>query len=262
MVSWGKLIGGIFVPLRDHFHPPVEFRLPWPSLHSGWIGTITERLNDLMPPEYVALDRMWTRGGLEIDIAAVEEDLESTRGVDGVNGHGAGGTAVATVPAVYTPPAATGTVPFDFPDVAEVRIFSERGERKLVGAVELVSPGNKDRDAKRVAFVAKCLDYLASGVCVVIVDVVTNRQSNLHNEMAQQLGASPSMVLPDESPLYAASYRPVIRENRPEIDIWVNAFAVGDPLPTMPLRLIADYFVPVELELTYTEACRRRRLLP
>jgi hypothetical protein len=29
----------------------------------------------------------------------------------------------------------------------------------------------------------------------------------------------------------------------------------------MPLRLIADYFVPVELESTYTEACRRRRLI-
>ena len=41
-----------------------------------------------------------------------------------------------------------------------------------------------------------------------------------------------------------------------------NQFNVGDTLPTMPLRLIADYFVPVELELTYTEACRRRRLIP
>jgi hypothetical protein len=28
----------------------------------------------------------------------------------------------------------------------------------------------------------------------------------------------------------------------------------------MPLRLIRDLFVPVELELTYTETCRKRRL--
>jgi hypothetical protein len=68
--------------------------------------------------------------------------------------------------------------------------------------------------------------------------------------------------LPPAKSLYAASYRPVLRDGRPEVDIWANAFAVGDPLPTMPLRLIADYFVPVELEATYMEACRRRRLLP
>jgi hypothetical protein len=43
--------------------------------------------------------------------------------------------------------------------------------------------------------------------------------------------------------------------------VWTATFAVGDPLPTMPLRLIADYFVPVDFEAAYTEACRRRRLI-
>jgi hypothetical protein len=64
-----------------------------------------------------------------------------------------------------------------------------------------------------------------------------------------------------EPSLYAATYRPVIRDGRPELDVWARQFALGEPLPTMPLRLIADYFVPVELELTYTETCRKRRLI-
>jgi hypothetical protein len=38
-------------------------------------------------------------------------------------------------------------------------------------------------------------------------------------------------------------------------------FAVGDPLPTLPLRLTGDLFVPVEFEAAYQEACRRRRLV-
>jgi hypothetical protein len=61
--------------------------------------------------------------------------------------------------------------------------------------------------------------------------------------------------------LYAASYRPVIRDGRPELDLWLATFAVGDPLPTMPLRLIADYFVPVDFEAAYTYARRRRELI-
>jgi hypothetical protein len=247
------------MPIRDHYRPPIEFRLPWPSLHSGWIGTITERLNELMPPEYVALDSLRFRGGLEIDIGATEmEEAERFPEVNDTNG---GGTAVATAPAVYTPPATTGTTPFEFPDVAEIRVFTDRGPRKLVGAIELVSPGNKDRDEKQEAFLGKCLDYLASGVSLVIVDVVTNRHANLHNDLVQKLKAPASVELPESVNLYAAAYRPVIRSKKSQIDIWANAFAVGDALPTMPLRLIADYFVPVELEATYTEACRRRRLI-
>lgn len=247
------------MPIRDHFRPPTDARLPWSSLHSGWIGTITERLNVLMPPEYQALDTLRLGGGLEIDIAAVESgEDEATPDVNETDG----GTAVATVPTVYTPPVATGTAPFAIPEEAEVRVYSLRGTRALVGAIELVSPGNKDRADKRELFVGKCLDYLGGGVSVVIVDVVTDRHANLHNEIVRALGAPATLELPEESNLYAAAYRPVTRKGKGELDIWVSPFAIGDVLPTMPLRLIADYFVPVELEATYTEACRRRRLIP
>jgi hypothetical protein len=248
------------MPLFDHFRPPIKNRLPWESLHSGWIAGLAERLNTLMPPEFVALDRMRIDGGLEIDIGAVEEPESDSS--PGLNGAVRGSNDVATLPSIYKPPPAIGTTSFQFPDIVEVRVFRDRDERKLVGAIELVSPGNKDRMEKREAFVAKCLDYLNAGASVVIVDVITERHAILHNEIVRLLAAPTNVILPEDSHLYAAAYRPVIRANRAEIDIWVNAFAVGDHLPTMPLRLIADYFVPVELEATYTEACRRRRLIP
>lgn len=199
------------MPLRDYFHPPIEFRLPWPSLHSGWVAELTGRLNELMPPGFVALDELRIDGGLEIDVAAI-------------------------------------------------RIYMDKGERHLVGAIELVSPGNKDRDEAREVFVGKCLDYLAGGASLVIVDVVTNRHANLHNQLARRIGAPPTVELPDDTLVYATAYRPVKRDKRSQIDMWVRPVAVGDLLPTMPLRLIADEFVPVELEWTYTEACRRRKL--
>jgi hypothetical protein len=247
------------MPIRDHFRAPIEYRLPWESLRSSWISEIAGRLNDLLPANFLALDRMRIDGGLEIDIGAAE-----TGGAGhspGVNGADGGGVAVAAAPAVYNPPAVAGTAPFVIADVAEIRVFAEGSERKLVGAVELVSPRNKHRPEAREAFVGKCLDYLSAGVSLVIVDVVTDRRAVLHNDIVRRLADPPPAELADDTKLYAAAYRPVIRNKKPEIDVRANPFAVGDPLPTMPLRLVADCFVPVELELTYTEACRRRRLV-
>jgi hypothetical protein len=210
-----------------------------------------------MPPGFVALDELRIDGGLEIDVAAVEGNAS---GISAADDSSAGGTAVATSRAVYTPPAVTGSCSFRFPDIAEIRIYTDQGERHLVGAIELVSPGNKDRDEAREVFVAKCLGYLAGGASLVIVDVVTNRHANLHNQLARRIGAPPAVELPDDTLVYATAYRPVKRDKRSQIDMWVRPVAVGDLLPTMPLRLIADQFVPVELEWTYTEACRRRKL--
>lgn len=247
------------MPIRDHFHPPFDDRLPWPSLHNGWIGTITERLNELLPPEFQALDSMRLSSGHEIDIATVErEDGEHGTGRSSRNG---GGTAVATAPTVYTAPPALGTTPFTIADASEIKVFTNRGSRHLVAAIELVSPANKDREEHRTAFVGKCLSYLGSAVSVVIVDTVTERHANLHNELIEAIKAPDELRLPETAFLYAAAYRPVIRKKKTALDVWVNAFSVGDALPTMPLRLVGDLFVPVELEATYTEACRRRRLV-
>jgi hypothetical protein len=66
--------------------------------------------------------------------------------------------------------------------------------------------------------------------------------------------------LPADVQLYAVAYRPVQRSDRAEIDFWHASCSVGTPLPTMPLRLVGDLFVPVDLEATYQEACKRRRL--
>ncbi len=100
----------------------------------------------------------------------------------------------------------------------ELRGSSENTGR-LVGAVELVSPGNKDRDAKRDAFLAKCIDYRAGGACVVIVDVITDRHANLHNEIIERLGGPDALVLPGQTRLYAAPYRPIVRKKKFPVDV-------------------------------------------
>jgi hypothetical protein len=45
-----------------------------------------------------------------------------------------------------------------------------------------------------------------------------------------------------------------------QIDVWTAALAVGQPMPILPLVLNAEICLPIDLEATYTDACRRRRL--
>ena len=182
-----------------------------------------------------------------MDIATMQrEDLEPV---------GTNGDAVATLAEVWTAPPALAVEPFDVPEAYEVRVFEGPADWHLVGAIELVSPGNKDRESKIQAFVTKCAAYLHAGVSVVIVDVVTSRRVNFHNRLLALLNIS-SALLPDEVSLYASAYRPVERDGKIELDIWCEPCRLGADLPTMPLRLTGDLFVPVELELAYMETCR------
>jgi hypothetical protein len=143
----------------------------------------------------------------------------------------------------------------------EVRIYCKPGGRRLVGVVELVGRSNKDRPGERRAFAAKTAAYLQQGVSEVLIDIVTSKRFNLHNEVVQLLGAPAEAALPAEQAIYAASYRPTLRDEKPQLDLWREPLAVGAPLPTMPLRLTGDLFVPVQFDSTYLETCRRRRLI-
>jgi hypothetical protein len=51
-------------------------------------------------------------------------------------------------------------MPGIFPDSFEVRVYSFSDGRTLVEAIELISPGNKDRREERRAFATKCASYL------------------------------------------------------------------------------------------------------
>lgn len=243
------------MPLLDHFHPPLYPRHHWESFHSNWATRIADALTADLPPEYQVEEHHHGGLNLEIDVAAYERE----QGIAPPTRNGAAEATTQTL-AAWAPPAAAFAMPAVFPESFEVRVFSTVSGLTLVGAIELISPGNKDRPDERRAFAAKCASYLYQGVSLVIIDVVTNRHANLHNETVRLMQAGVERELPEESGLYAVAYRPVRRQDRAEIDVWPATFAVGDALPTMPLRLSGELFVPVDFEATYREACRRRRL--
>ena len=69
-----------------------------------------------------------------------------------------------------------------------------------------------------------------------------------------------SAAFPVPTPLYAAAYRPVHRQVRNEIDLWCESLALGQPLPTLPLAVRGLASLPIDLEGTYAETCRRNRI--
>jgi hypothetical protein len=240
------------MPLLDHFHPPLSPRRHWESFHVNWAGAIADSLNETLLPEgYFAEEHARLGPWVEID-AATFTDSESS-------GPGTGGAATL-LSRVWAPPAPVMVVPAAFPDAFEVLIFENEGGTRLVAAIELVSPGNKDRAGHRKAFAVKCASYLCRGISLIVIDIVTSRRENLHDEIMQILGNDQAFALPAETMLYGVAYRPIVRDQHEQIEIWPEALEIGKRLPVLPLALNAEQCLPIDLEATYTIACQRRRL--
>ncbi len=228
------------MPLLDHFRPPLSDRRHWHSFHNGWAYCISTQINSQLPLGYFAEANV--QYGIEIDVAAFEE------------------SGAVPPPNPWTPPDPAASFPVELtPAVVEIGIFSRSGGPTLAGAVELVSPANKDRPATRQALVNKCATYLQAGVGVVLVDVVTERTADLHGDLLRRLGITETGP---ELPLYASAFRPVERDGATALDVWREPAALGQPLPTLPLWLRGGYCLPVELEASYERTCSEQRLRP
>jgi hypothetical protein len=242
------------MPLLDHFHPPLQGRRHWEGFHGWWAAAIAGSLNDhLLPPGYFAEFQVTVSTRIEVDVATFTED-----GGSGVPRPDGAATAVLT--RVWAIPAPVAVMPAIFPDDFAVKVFSSVAGPTLVAAIELVSPGNKDRDDARRAFAVKCAAYLQRGIGLMVVDIVTSRQANLHDQLMALLGHTDGFTFPGPTPLYATAYRPAHREDRNEIDLWREALGVGQPLPTLPLAVRGLGCLPIDLEETYTEARNRGRI--
>jgi Protein of unknown function (DUF4058) len=241
------------MPLLDHFHAPLFPSRPWESFPSRWANSIADALNRLLPRRSTAEVQLHPDSQVEADVAeferAPEPDEESSNGAGG-------GLAVQT----WAPPTAVLVMPAECPDDLEVQVLDQRDDAQVVAVVELISPRNKDRAEARRAFAAKCAAYLQRGIGLVVVDIITSRQFNLHNELVQLLDVSDAFAMAAEASLYAVAYRPARRQSSNPIDLWPVALTVGGVLPVLPLALRGTRAVPLDLEAAYTDARQRSRL--
>ena len=255
------------MPLFDHFHGPIAWR-PWESFHARWACAIADDLNSRLPKRLVAEAPMRLGAKVSADIGEYERvsrtvTSHSTNG----SGHDAtGGVAVLAEPATdvltetYAPPETELVMPAAFPTEIKVEIRDRGAAYKLLAVVELVSPANKKEEDEREQFAAKCLSYLGKGLGLVVIDIVTTRHKNLHNELVRLAGHDDKFLMPDDQWIYATAYRPVSRKREDLIDLWRWPLTIGAALPAVPLALKGYGCVRLDLEATYAEACARLRI--
>lgn len=238
------------MPLRDHFRPPLDDVTSWEGFHGQWPAVIVQHLRKKLPAGFVAEPRVHLGSYVEIDVAAFENEESPC---PPAIGEGNGGVATA----VWSPPQPSVAVETTSPDYDEyeVCIYDARRSRRLVAAIEIVSPANEDRPEHRNVFVAKCAALYLKGVAVSIVDLVTVRHFNLYAELLAFIGHSDPTLGAEPPSLYAASCRWIEKGKRKLLQTWSNVLVVGQPLPTLPLWLAEDVSVPLELEPSYEQAC-------
>jgi hypothetical protein len=244
------------MPLRDHFHPPLDKIRSWAEFHGQWPAMIVLALGHKLPKRYFAGPHIYVGSSIEIDVASFEADELESFALETENGNG----GVAT--AVWAPAQPTLALVTDLPspDDYEVLVYDTKHDRKLVAAVEIVSPANKDRPDHRAAFVAKCAALLQSRVSVCIVDLVTSRQFNLYHDLLELIGRADPSLGSEPPATYAVACRGTKKGKDWLLETWSEPLTVGQPLPTLPLWLADNLAVPLELEASYEDTCRALRI--
>ncbi len=232
--DWTKVSQGIF----HHFH-------------TTWVPEIARSLNaGVLPADFYALAEQVTSDA-EPDVIALEvtSDLgESQTKLAGASGQ-SGGVMVA-----LPPPRTAITLRTENARYASLRksvVIRHSEGHRVVALIEVLSRANKASRAELETFLRKAQSALRQGVHLLLIDLYPPGSLDphgVHGELWAALGQTPP-ALPSAKPLFAASY-----EAGDEVTAYLEPFAKGDPLPSMPLFLAPGFYVTVALEGTYQHA--------
>ena len=139
-------------------------------------------------------------------------------------------------------------------------VYADRANRivvkhhlgRTVAVIEIVSPGNKHSKSAMRDLVEKTLDYLKSGIHVLIVDLFppTPRDPFGIHKLIWDEFEEEDFMFPKGKDRILVSYEMAPTER----SAFVEPVAVGDSLPDMALFLAIDLHVYVPLESTYLAA--------
>lgn len=173
--------------------------------------------------------------------------------------------ASSTIPASESPLSGTATLT-ESPPVVHARttiardsyarkqrtlIIRHTSDDRIVAMIEVLSPGNKSSRHALRSFLDKAVAALDSGIHLLLVDVHppgSRDPHGIHGALLNEIG-SKDYVLGSARPLTAVAYI-----GGGVIDAFVAHFAVGEPVPQMPLFLTRENYIRVPLEGTYMAA--------
>lgn len=219
-------------------------RAGWEGVHHLWIAELLHWIKPRLPAGY----RAYIGSAPVVAVGAPPEKPD-------VRVHQWPAEALASLP---NGPALSQALPEPDQEIAVAALIPDTSlfvetQHRLVAAVELVSPRNKDRPVARTAYLARYLGYLLEGVHLLLVDV-HRRPLNFSfaDGLAQELRVAQEIC---PAPC-ALSYRvgePAATGGR-LLALWRRLLQVESPLPTLPLPLTVAAAVAVDLEQTYMAA--------
>lgn len=213
------------------------------NFHVLWLSTITNRLNaGLLPKGMIAMAEQII-GGPEPDVVTLQQNdihFPST---------GGGTVMLAEAP---PQPKTQFVMPVDVERYAAKanRVVVRHSLGKVVAVVELVSPGNKDSRHALRAFVEKTVDLFYDNINLLVIDPFPpgpRDPQGIHKAIWDEITDEP-FELPADRQLTLAAYQAA-----PIKTAYIEPFAVGQPIPDMPLFLHNNFYINVPLEQTYMD---------
>ncbi len=217
------------------------------AFHHDWITELARALNrGLLPEDYYALPEQQA-AGFGPDVLTLQA-APADPGGETAAAPGGTATIVRTRPHAWR--IAETDVEFYRRKKSSIVVRHVSGDR-IVAILEVVSPGNKaSRHALR-ALVEKACELLEHRIHLLMVDPFPAGRRDpggIHGAVWQEVQGEP-FVLPQGKPLTLVAYECGLTTRA-----YIEAIAVGDPLPDMPLFLEPDAHVLVPLETTYQTA--------
>jgi hypothetical protein len=205
----------------------------WTSVHTELAVQIAHQLTPLLRPKYMARpEKRFVMGFPETEDGVAISDVDTRPDV-----------AITAAGARPAQRAAAGAAPLELETLVPIPIphltveIRDVSQRRLVTAIELLSPTNKRSDG-RGEYLAKRARLLGSPTHVIEIDLLRNGE---RVPMRQPLPSVPYFVFRSRA------------EQRPMTQVW--AITLDQPLPTIPVPLLpgdADVLLDLQKALSDT----------
>ncbi len=134
-------------------------------------------------------------------------------------------------------------------------VVHRASDDRIMAIIELISPGNKTTSAGVKRLIEKVTGLIHEGIHVLLVDVLpgtAHAPESLHESIWHNMQPSSVEQGNDpKKPLKAVSYECSLASG---CNAYIEDFAIGDAIPTMPLFLLPEHFLNTPLEETYNSA--------
>ena len=229
------------MPLHDWSDRP-----GWDGMHHLWITELLRWVKPRLPVGYRAYIGSAPLLAVGAPVHRPDVSVHAWSPVEAMSPPGPPPGETSTEPAEPDEEIAVATLD------PETAVYVE-SQGRLIAAVELISPRNKDRPIARSAYLARYLGYLLEGAHLVVVDV---HRRPVGFSFADQIAIELDLRQPSVFPPMAVSYRvgePAATGGR-LLAIWRRPMTVGETLPSIPLPLTSDREVVLDLDQTYGKA--------